>query len=392
MCNLRSKLFLNREKLLPSYIPQKMIHRREQLSHLTNIFEPLIEGEDADQAVIVGGHGSGKTLIANQVETQLAASAEMRDVELTCLHIFCRVDRTHGNIVRNIVSQVAPHLSLRGYSLEEMLYRAIRHMENLKKRILLVLDDADLLFKLNPETIYLFTRLYETLPHTRIVSPLFTIESMETLRESDSKIVSTLRRNLILLKDYSREQLRDILKDRVEEAFLPGAVPTETLNECVETTSNTNSDLSYAFAVLRRGGEIAESQEKMLVSPEHLRTAVGELPPSPLFNELDRLSLQEKLILFSLYSLVKSRGLDPIPMGTLTDQYRELCIRFDVKPIGHTWLWRNVNVLSQLGFISLRISGKGRRGKTTLISPTITPAESVYKRLSFSLRRERFLV
>ncbi len=392
MSDLKSRLFFERERLLPSHIPRRIIHRRHELSRLMDLLEPMTEGGADNQVVISGGHGAGKTLVANRIEAYLRASAEERDVELTSLHINCRTEKTPGNIVRNIVSRVAPHLSLRGYSLEEMLQGAIKYAEGMRTRILLVLDDSDLIFKIHPETIYLFSRLHEAMPERKIVSFLLIIESMDTLRRSDPRITSTLRRNLVPFEDYDRYELRDMLEERVEAAFLQGAVPVETIEACVDISSTPRCDVGYALAVLRRGGEIAEAQGSLLVSPEHLRVAVGDVPPSPLFDELDDLSTHEKFILFSLYSLVKSRGLNLVAMGILEDRYREVCGEYGVKPVGHTWLWRKVGILSQLGFISSRVSGKGRRGKTTLISPALSPLESVYERLSSSLRRERFLV
>ena len=56
-----------------------------------------------------------------------------------------------------------------------------------------------------------------------------------------------------------------------------------------------------------------------------------------------------------------------VTMGELEEEYNEVCKEIKERPVKHTWIWKMVNNLSQLGFISRKLSGKGVKGKTSLI-------------------------
>jgi len=51
----------------------------------------------------------------------------------------------------------------------------------------------------------------------------------------------------------------------------------------------------------------------------------------------------------------------------LEEEYQAICNEIGITPISHTWFWNEIKTLSYFGFISRRESGKGYRGRTTLI-------------------------
>ena len=72
------------------------------------------------------------------------------------------------------------------------------------------------------------------------------------------------------------------------------------------------------------------------------------------------------MILLALTDL--SETTEFVSMGKLKSQYNEICKKNSIKPINHTWFWLTIRDLADLGFINKRLSGKGMRGRTTLIS------------------------
>ncbi|MEM2109027.1 MAG: orc1/cdc6 family replication initiation protein, partial [Candidatus Odinarchaeota archaeon] len=62
-------------------------------------------------------------------------------------------------------------------------------------------------------------------------------------------------------------------------------------------------------------------------------------------------------------------------IGLIEKTYQLVCEEYSEKPRSHTQLWDRVKSLSRLGLINARISGKGMRGKTTIIGIGDAPAE-----------------
>lgn len=63
-------------------------------------------------------------------------------------------------------------------------------------------------------------------------------------------------------------------------------------------------------------------------------------------------------------------------MGEVEKEYKVVCEEFNEKPRAHTQTWKYLKNLSQVGLVSTKVSGKGQRGKTTLIGLSL-PSEKL---------------
>jgi cell division control protein 6 len=73
-------------------------------------------------------------------------------------------------------------------------------------------------------------------------------------------------------------------------------------------------------------------------------------------------------------------------MGEAEEGYEIICEEYGEAPRGHTQLWKYVKNLSVIGILEKKISGAGRRGKTTLISLPRVPASDLEQELTNALR------
>ena len=62
-------------------------------------------------------------------------------------------------------------------------------------------------------------------------------------------------------------------------------------------------------------------------------------------------------------------------------EYRAICKELNERPRGHTKVWEYVKTLKNFGIVNARLSGPGRRGKTTLISIPSIPLEALEKEI-----------
>lgn len=382
---MNSRIFRDREKLLPHYIPPYFPHRESQLRQLINAFQPMIRGElPATQAIIVGNPGVGKTMLAKKLIESINELAKMSNLAINTVYINCRVERTPGNIVRQFTSKIIDSIPLRGLSVEEMFITTLKHCVSKNEKVFMILDDADHLFSMHKEFIYMISRIGELSSEYNRLSLLIVIHDLGVFSSLDSWTAGGLRKNVIHFSDYNYEQLLDILNYRVEEAFQPGVVLPESIETCADISSQHRFNARYALELMLKAGEIAEVRGSSIVIPEYIRLARREVPPSFSIKEIHELPLHEKLVLLSLSSILKNTYKSYVSTGELEKEYKAICEEMKVAPVKHTWFWKIVNNLYQLGFISKKLSGKGLRGRTTLIELPSMAAEALEK----ILRRE----
>ncbi|MFQ5711921.1 MAG: Cdc6/Cdc18 family protein [Candidatus Geothermarchaeales archaeon] len=386
---MRSKIFRDREKLSAKFIPYFSPYRDHHLGRLKEIFTPILKGSRLPaQAVVVGGIGSGKTMTAKQLMRHLESLAGERGVPLLGVYVDCRKERTPGSVVRCLASLFSPQLPLRGFTVEETFFAALREAVKRELAILMVLDGADLILRNHQDMGHLLSRVSEVRPNRGAPSLLITLRSLSVFSEMDPSSVSGLRKNVIGLEDYDRDQLTTIVEHRVKGAFKRGSMSKESVRACVDLASEHGFNVKYALELLARAGDLAESAGSRAVSLDHIRSASREVSPLFAFDELGDLSVHEKLVLFSSAQALGSSKRPYLTMGELEETYGRSCVKHGVRPLKHTRLWSVVGTLSQLGFIQKRISGPGLRGRTTLIELPVESKKSLSRELSTLLKGE----
>ncbi len=362
-----SKIFKDINKLLPKYVPERIPHREAEFNNLLNIFKPVLDDlESYTHAFIIGSSGVGKTMLARYFERHLLRDKKYRE-KVYIIYTNYRVEKKPGNLIRKLTSITIPSMPPRGFSIEEMFIAALNAAEKEDKRILMIIDDSDSLFRRDKEFIYMISRVDEISQTQNILSLLFILHSEEPLLNLDPWTAGTLKRNIIRLSEYTYNELIDILLARVEEAFVEGSIPFETVETCADISSTYNFNARYAIELLLNGGKIAEYYGSSEVKPEHIRLARDKVPPSFSVEDLRHLSIHEKLILYSLSKLLLYSNKAFVSTGELEEEYQAICNEIGITPISHTWFWNEIKTLSYFGFISRRDSGKGYRGRTTLI-------------------------
>jgi len=62
-----SSIFVNREYLMPDYIPDELPHREDQIRKIASILAPLYREEKPNNIFIYGLTGTGKTAVVKFV-------------------------------------------------------------------------------------------------------------------------------------------------------------------------------------------------------------------------------------------------------------------------------------------------------------------------------------
>ncbi|MFQ5950623.1 MAG: Cdc6/Cdc18 family protein [Candidatus Geothermarchaeales archaeon] len=367
----RSLIFRDKEALSPSYVPRQIRYREEQIDRLSR---HVLRGRGPSLALVIGGRGTGKTLVCKKVFDDLSEK-----ISPLTLYLDCRKDRSPGDIARALHSAVLPYEPLRGHSTQALFLKALEAMKD-EDGAMVVLDHADITLRLHPTSAFLLSRAeaWPTSPNPILIT--IVIENLDTLSHLDSRASSTFRRNLIDFSSYSERELRRIVRQRVNDSFRKGAVSPKALEACAEVAMGENANAQYALDLLRDAGERAERRGALVVEPTDIENSISEIPSAFSIHELGFLNNHESMILLSLtHVLTKQRSY--VTTGQLEREYRERCRRLSRPTIRHTTLWKCVKTLEILRIIRTKISRRGFRGRTTLINPNFPSPQPIRTQL-----------
>ena len=366
------------EKFLdPSFIPPNPKHRESEIQEMSIRIIDSIRNRVTRNILVYGGPGTGKTMsfkIAAKIADEALKELDVKEYKII-------YTRASGTGVTQVLYDICQELNLkvprRGISFREYL-KIIEDFAT-KNGIYLhiCVDEFDNL--LRERRIYYESLLYH-LTRTENVSATLITNRVDLAKEiTDARVVSSLDTlNAIFFKPYAKEQVCDILSERIKLAFTDNFIDDEALEKLAAQVADEGGDIRKGLSILRFCGELAKKGELERVTGEKMAEIIrkhdtlkdGELMTSTL-------PLSDKIVLVALYSLIMTEGGEKVHSGTLfakQDYYRSL--------MGLTGISRDsfsvyLTRLSTAGIIEIRKIGKGKRkGTESYIQPRF-PLDSI---------------
>jgi len=386
-------VFRDETKLDINYVPYKLPHRDRELRLLMEFFSFILQFPEkmAQRVMITGDVGTGKTVLSQRFGADITREADKRGISLRYVHVNCREYR--GSlflILHHVVSIFHPNFPRRGYSAEELLRILLQILDEENTYVILTLDEFEsLVEREGSEAVYKLTRLQEIRPNKpQRMSLICILRSLKIIERLDASTKSTLQSNIISLEKYSKQQLMDILNDRVSLAFKPLTVPEDTASLIAELAFSEGGNARFGIELLWRAGKYADAEDLGTVIPECVRKAVSSIYPVMRRSDLVFLSLHEKLFLLGLARFFKGSERAYVSLAEAEQAYRVVCEEFNRQPVSHTQLWKYLQTLSTLGITKIEVSAVGSRGRSTLIYLPRIPAHELEKELSILLKRK----
>jgi len=391
----RRSVFMDETKLDISYVPRKLLHRDGEMRLLKEFFSFALTQpwRMAQRVLIVGDVGTGKTALTQRFGADVVEQAKQRGLNLNYIHVNCRQYR--GSlflILHHAITFFHPNFPRRGFSAEELLNIFLQVLDEENAYVILTLDEFEsLIEREGAEPVYKLTRLQEArMNKPQRFSLICILKKLEVLDKLDPSTRSTLQSNIISLEKYSKEQLVDIVNDRVQLAFKPSTVLEDTVDLIAELAESEGGNARFAIELLWRAGKYADAEGLGFVTPECVRKAVSSIFALVKKSDIAALSFHEKLLLLGVARFFREN--EDRAYATLTEVEREYavaCEEFEVQPHTHTQLWKYLQTLSAIGVIRKTVSRAGQRGRTTRIYLPGVSVHQLEKELFSMLERER---
>jgi cell division control protein 6 len=386
-------VFKDETKLDITYIPNRLPHRDRELRLLMEFFSFILQfpAKMAQRIIIFGDVGTGKTVLSQRFGVDITHEANKLGINLRYVHVNCREYR--GSlflILYHIVSVFHPTFPRRGYSAEELLRILLQILDEENAYVILALDEFEsLVERESSEAVYKLTRLQEIRQDKpQRLSLLCILRDLKAIEQLDASTRSTLQSNIISLVKYSKQQLIDILNDRVSLAFKSLTVPEDTISLTAEIAFSEGGNARFGIELLWRAGKYADAEDLDVVTPECVRKAVSSIIPTMRKSDLASLSFHEKLFLLGIARIFKEGQKAHISLTDAEQAYAVVCEEFNMKPHSHTQLWKYLQTLSDVGIVETEVSAAGNRGRSTLIYLSRIPIHELEKELSVLLEKE----
>ncbi|PSQ12752.1 cell division control protein Cdc6 [Halobacteriales archaeon QS_7_69_60] len=416
-------IFDNKEVLRPSYTPERLPHREEQINNMATILVSALRGETPSNILIYGKTGTGKTASAKFVSEELETTSEKYEVPCEVEYINCEVTDTQYRVLAQLankfiekneryierrleelgdlreraaddpgalsesafdgVAAVEAEIGRLEDDLEEFdpvpmtgwptdrVYRTFFEAVDYHERVVVImLDEVDkLVEKSGDDTLYNLSRMNSELENSR-VSIMGISNDLKFTDFLDPRVKSSLGEEEIVFPPYDATQLRDILDHRSDVAFKPDVLSDDVIPLCAAFAAQEHGDARRALDLLRTAGELAERDRTETVDEEHVRHAQEKIELDRVVEVVRTLPTQSKLVLYATILLEKN-GVHNINTGEVFNIYKRLCQEIDADVLTQRRVTDLISELDMLGIVNAVVVSKGRYGRTKEISLSV---------------------
>ena len=299
-------VFRQKEVLFPDYIPDHLPHREKEIRAISSIINlALSNPSNISNIFVYGPPGTGKTASVKFIFRKLEEETHAFTVYINCFRVNTRMGALYA-IIFEFFRKVRPTRripSRRGVAYDELYDLLVSELKKTRTFPVICFDEVDHLLPRGSEVLYDLSRLKEeSIPALLIM----VTNDQFVFMNVDPRIKSSLRPvEEIPYRAYTFEQMKEIIKLRVEFAFQKGVVSEEAVDYLAEAACEMGGDVRIARETLLRAGELARQSGKFKVTVEHIKKALSESQFAKAKSMVEQLSSKERKII----SLIPENGI-----------------------------------------------------------------------------------
>lgn len=340
-------LIKNEDALDFEWVPKIVPYRESQQRHIAFVIKPLLDQRNGRNLFICGVPGVGKTVATKHVLRELEEQTD----KVAQFYINCWQKNTTFKIFVELCHQMG-YMFTQNKKTEELFGIFEKHAN--QSPALFIFDEID--------KVEDFDFLYTILERVYKKSIILITNYKDWLSDLDERIASRLLPEREEFLAYSKDETRNILKQRICYAFANEAVfELDSMNAIVSKTFE-REDIRVGLYLLRESAFAAEEAKSRRIAPEHVEGVIGKLEELRI-KKPDSLDEDARLIL----DVVKASSPNS-KIGDLFRLYQERCGESCYKTFQ-----RKIDFLNKNRFISTLKTSGGLEGNTTLVSYTKKP-------------------
>ncbi|MEM2059069.1 MAG: orc1/cdc6 family replication initiation protein [Thermoproteota archaeon] len=369
---MTARIFKDRERLRPDYVPENLPHREREINRLAEILAPAVKGARPSNAFIYGLPGTGKTAVTRYVLRKIDSYSKnyAPSVGLRFAYINCRNENTNYRVLFTLCCCLDEKVPFTGLSTAELFRRFVRTLNTQRMLFFVVLDEVDFLVKVSgDDVLYKLTRINPELHEARL-SIIGITNDLNFVEYLDPRVKSSLGEEELVFRPYTTEELADILLQRARTAFNEGVLEESVIPLCASLAAREHGDARRALDLLRVAAEIAEREGSPRVLEEHVRRAYGEIEKDRAVEIVKSMPLHTKLVVAAVY-LLRNKKCEATT-GEIYDAYKSLCRKLMMDELTQRRISDILNELDMLGVVNAKVTSKGRYGRTKVVRLAIS--------------------
>jgi orc1/cdc6 family replication initiation protein len=364
---LTETIFADKSVLNESYQPEEILERDEEIESFSHALQDVLFGREPENVFLYGKAGLGKTAVTKYMMDELRSEVTVRE-EANDLHVHeinCN-GKTLFMVVRRLVNDLLPEDSSpfpkRGLGTGDAFDELYEQLDRLGGTHLVVFDEIDHLDDVN-------TLLYE-LPRARSnghitdsLVGIIGISNNYTFRQSlSAKVKDTLMETEISFSPYDAGELRTILHNRADRAFVDGACDDSAIAKAAALSAQDMGNARQAIDLLRVGAEVAERENDEVVSDRHIENARTLVQRGRLRNKIRDQTEHAQYILETIAKL-DQQGEVPARSKQIQKGYERIADAYGASPLTTLKsIQDHLSDLHMLGFLLRHERNYGLKG------------------------------
>ena len=362
----------NKKVLQTTYVPNVLPHRNTQIDKIASIISIALNGEKPSNIMVYGKTGTGKTAVLNYIGKELK-KADENEVNCQYIYVNCEIVDTPYSVLYNISNQIIKDenkIPFTGWSFEKVYSELVNYITPLNKVFIIVLDEIDrLVNKKGDDIFYFLTKINENISSSK-VSLIGISNNFKFMELLEPKARSRLGGESIVFSPYTVNELEDILRERVKEAFESNMVDENVIIYCAKIAAKNDGDARAAIDLLKTAADIAERNGDSVVTEAHVKSAKSSLEFDIMFDAIKILPPQSKLVLISIIKNTEN-GMQTMTTGDVYKTYKQYTSIVSSSPLSQRRIGDFISELDSLGMITASIRSFGRAGRSKIIELNI---------------------
>ncbi|KAJ8684152.1 hypothetical protein QAD02_019944 [Eretmocerus hayati] len=311
-----------RSKLHVSAVPKSLPCREEQFNEIYKFLHGRLSDGSGGCIYVSGVPGTGKTATVNEVIRCLrkqVAKGELKEFQ------FVDINGMKLSEPKQSYVQIWKQIEGESKSWEEslrLLQKRFSKPTAKQGMTLMLVDELDLLCNKRQDVVY---NLLDWPTKTNAKLVVVTIANTMDLPERIlmGKVSSRMGLTRLTFPPYNHKQLEQIVISRLKghDAFSGGSV--ELVARKVAAVSG---DARRALDICRRATEVAERNERELVSMMDVKLALDEMIASPKIQAIRHCSEAEKMFLQAVCVEVNRTGVEEVIFKNVYYQMKPMCL------------------------------------------------------------------